>query len=59
MDMDPTTHDMLGNMVDGYYWLWTQLSFEDAVEAFKSLGNEHAAAIAERLAVTPMTSPPS
>lgn len=50
--MDPATHDLRGNEVDGLYWLWTEESFQESVADFQGVGNWQAAEIAERLAAT-------
>jgi hypothetical protein len=49
---DPATHDLFGNEIDGWYWQLTEEAFEEQVEAFQSVGNWRAAAIADRLVAT-------
>ena len=49
---DPATHDLFGNYVDGWFWQLGEESFKKEVEAFQSVGNWRAAAIAERLVST-------
>jgi hypothetical protein len=49
---DPATHDLFGNYVDSWFWQLGEESFKKEVEAFQSVGNGRAAAIAERLVST-------
>jgi hypothetical protein len=50
--MDPATHDLRGNAVDGWYWLLTKETFQDGGDAFQCVGNWQAAEIIEHLAAT-------
>ena len=46
------THDADGNMVDGWFWLLLERSFQHAVETFRHEGNNRAVALAWRLVAT-------
>jgi hypothetical protein len=50
--MDPATHDLFGNFVDGWYWQLAEGDFQKRAEFFQSVGNRQAAAICKRLAAT-------
>jgi hypothetical protein len=47
--MDPATHDLFGNFVDGWYWQLAEDSFQEQAKFFQSVGNRQAAAICKRL----------
>jgi hypothetical protein len=46
------THDADGNIVDGWYWILLEDSFQDAVETFRREGKDGAVALAWRLVAT-------
>jgi hypothetical protein len=50
--MNKYTHDLDGNLVDGFYWLLLEDKFRDAVEIFRREGKNGAVALAWRLVTT-------
>ena len=47
--MSEKTHDLRGNMVDGWYWILLEEIFQKSATTFRGAGNNRAAKIAERL----------
>lgn len=50
--MNKYTHDLDGNIVDGFYWALIEANFQGAVETFRQAGKNGAVAVAWRLVAT-------
>ena len=44
--MNEKTHDLRGNMVDGWYWILLEEEFQKSATTFRSAGNNRAVEIA-------------